>query len=147
MKRVLPFGAALALVCAPLLLLHPVRVQGRSMEPTLKDGELRWALRAWAAGPPTRGQVWLVAGPQGRALKRVVGLPGERLQEKEGELWISARVLAEPYVRHGDRESAGPWDLGTGYFLMGDNRPASQDSRTWGPLVREVFEGRVLGVD
>ena len=146
MKRLVPFAAAAALALSPLAFVHPFHVHGRSMEPTLQDGELCWALWAWCAGAPTRGQVWVVAGPQGGAVKRVVGLPGEHLEEKEGQLWIAGRVLPEPYVLQGDRENAGPWDCGTGYFLAGDHRPQSQDSRTWGPLPRAALQGRVLGL-
>ena len=136
--------AAATLALSPLLFIHPFRVHGRSMEPALKDGELRWALWAWCAGAPARGEVWIVQGPQGEAVKRVVGLPGETLNLNEGEIWNAGRIYAEPYAQGGGREAGGPWELGKGYFVLGDNRAASQDSRSWGPLPREAFEGKVL---
>jgi signal peptidase I len=144
-KRLWPFAAAAALALSPLVFVHPVRIQGRSMEPALRDGELRWGWWSWCAGEPRRGQVWVVMGPDGEAVKRVVGLPGETLVEKEGELWLAGRVLPEPYVERGDREAGGPWDCGGGYFLAGDHRPASRDSRAWGPLPRGAFQARVIG--
>lgn len=144
MKPWIPL-AAVALALAPLAVVHPVRVEGRSMEPALKDGQLAWVLRAWAAGAPTRGQVWLVAAPEGPALKRVVGLPGEVLAQVDGELWSPARRLEEPYVSASDRGGGGPWRCGPGqYLVLGDNRPDSRDGRVWGPLPAAAFEGRVL---
>ncbi len=144
MKRLLPYLAAALLAASPLAFVHPLRIQGHSMEPALKDGELRLVLRSWCASEPARGEVWLVKGPQGEAVKRVIGLPGETLSLKEGEIWNAGRVLVEPYVQHGNREAGGPWTLDRAYFLMGDNRPQSQDSRSWGPLPREAFEGKLL---
>ncbi|HJU84243.1 MAG TPA: signal peptidase I, partial [Holophagaceae bacterium] len=132
------------LAASPLAFVHPLHVQGHSMEPTLKDGELRLMLRGWCAGDPGRGELWVVKGPEGEAVKRVIGVPGETLKLKEGEVWNGNRVLVEPYVQKGNREAGGPWELGKGYFVMGDNRPASQDSRAWGPMPREAFEGRLL---
>ena len=74
--------AALALALAPLAVVRPVRVAGESMAPALKPGQVRWLLRSWAAGDPERFQVWLVDSPDGPALKRVVGLPGEVLDHR-----------------------------------------------------------------
>ena len=145
MKPWIP-AAAVALALAPFLVVHPLRVEGRSMAPALKDGQLAWVLRAWAAGTPKRGQVWLVAGPEGPALKRVVGLPGDVLAQVDGELWFPERRLDEPYISASDRGAGGPWRCGPGqYLLLGDNRPDSRDGRVWGPLPATVFEGRVLG--
>ena len=137
---------ALALALSPLTGVYPVRVSGRSMEPTLQAGELRWALRRWCAGEPRRGQVWALEGPQGPAIKRVVGLPGEELVQQKSELWLQNRPLEEPYVTHPERGEDGPWQSGQGYFLLGDRRSESQDSRSWGPLPRSAFRGRILGL-
>lgn len=136
---------ALGLVLAPFAVVHPVRVAGASMRPALAPGRVCWVLRAWACAPPRRGEVWLVEGPEGPALKRVVGLPGERLEQRQGELFVEGRPLAEPYVEHPERGEGGPWVAGSGYLLLGDNRPESRDGRAWGPLPRTAFRGRVLG--
>lgn len=144
MKPWIPF-AAVALALLPLAVVHPVRVEGRSMAPALQDGQLVWVLRAWAAGTPRRGQVWLVDGPEGPALKRVVGLPGEVLAEVDGELWLPERRLDDPYVSASDRSNGGPWRCGPGqYLFLGDNRPDSRDSRVWGPLSNLAARGRVM---
>ena len=135
----LAFGLALT----PLAVLHPVRVSGASMEPTLHDGDLRLGLRAWCAGQPKRGQVWLAAGPEGAVIKRVVGLPGEHLEQRDGSILLEGRPLDEPCAQK-DFRSLGPWDTGEGYLVLGDNRPKSRDGRAWGMLNRHAFRTRLL---
>lgn len=137
-------AAALALALTPLVVFHPVRILGRSMEPGLKPGALCFALRPWCAGTPAAGQIWLVRTPAGTAVKRLVGVPGDRVELRDGLLWINGRLVPEPYVDQTERASSGPWALGPGYFLLGDNRPESHDSRAWGALSGAVLEGRIL---
>lgn len=143
MKRWVPL-LALGIALTPLAVLHPVRIQGRSMEPTLKSGHLGWVLRRWAAGSPLRGQVWLVDTPDGPSLKRVLALPGEDLEMRNGELRRSGQHLAEDYVQHAERDITAAWSAGSGYLVLGDNRPASRDSRSWGALPPQAFRGRLL---
>lgn len=140
--RLLP--AALALALSPLIFLHPVRISGHSMEPLLRDGDLRLALRAWCAGAPRPGQVWLAEAPSSPVVKRLVAGPGTQVEIRDGEVWLNGAYLPEPYVARTERASGGPWATGPGWFLMGDNREASQDSRTWGPVPAGALEARVL---
>jgi signal peptidase I len=144
MKRLWPFGAAVLIALSPFAAIHPVRVEGHSMEPGLRDGQRVWALRAWCAGAPARGQVWIVDGPGGPAIKRLLGLPGETVQEQGGDLWIGGARIPEPYVARVDASDGGPWPCGAGYLFLGDNRPRSEDGRVWGPLPRAALEGRVV---
>ncbi len=137
--------AALALALAPLLVVHPVRVSGRSMEPTLHSGEIRWALRAWASHAPRRGEVWVVDGPDGASVKRVLGLPGETVAWDGPDLRVDGRTLDEPWVVHPERTGDGTQACGGGYLVLGDNRPASRDGRAWGPLPLRMLQARVLG--
>ena len=139
----IPF-AALALALAPLAAVHPVRVSGRSMEPTLRDGDLRWVLRAWISPAPKTGEVWVVEGPQGPSVKRVLGLPGDTLAWNGPDLWINGRRLDEPWVVHPERSGAGSRSCGDGYLVLGDNRPDSQDGRAWGAVSGAAMRGRVL---
>ncbi len=143
--RIWVLPAALILALSPLAVVRPVRVSGESMLPALKPGQVRWLLRSWAAGDPERFQVWLVEGPDGPALKRVVGLPGEVLDQRRGDLWLNEARLDEPHVDFVERGDAGPWACGSGYLVLGDNRPESRDGRSWGPLPRGRFTGRLLG--
>jgi signal peptidase I len=136
--------AALALALAPLLVVHPMRVSGTSMAPTLRDGQLAWALRAWVSHAPRRGEVWLVAGPEGTSVKRVIGLPGEAVSWQGPDVWVQGQRLEEPWVQFPERGGEGRQACGSGYLVLGDNRPASQDGRSWGPLPPGAMRGRVL---
>jgi signal peptidase I len=136
--------AALALALSPLLVVHPVRVSGHSMEPALAEGDRRWALRAWASGAPRRDEVWIVAGPQGPAIKRVLGLPGDVVVWRGPDLWINGKRHKEPWVTHPERTGQGQKACGEGYLVMGDNRPESQDGRAWGTLPLKALRERVL---
>lgn len=115
------------------------------MAPALQDGELRLALRAWAAGAPRRGEVWLVEGPEGPAIKRVAALPGERIELRDGDALVAGRRVPPPEGARLERQD-GAWACGAGCFLLGDNRPASRDSRVWGPLPLRSLRARVLGL-
>lgn len=136
--------AALALALSPLLVVHPVRVSGQSMEPALRNGDLRLALWGWISPSPKRGQVWLVEGPYGPSVKRVLGLPGETAEWQGPDLWIDGRRLEEPWVLHPEPGGRGRAACGEGYLVLGDNRPESQDGRSWGPLPAKALRGRVL---
>ena len=83
----------------------------------------------------------------GTFLKRVIGLPGEQVSERNGYFYVDGKKLNEPYLGLYDRDSVtqtwprlGPKQ----YFMMGDNRLASCDSRTWGPVPRSSFIGPVV---
>jgi signal peptidase I len=137
-------AAALALALAPLAFVHPVRISGRSMVPRLDDGEVCLVLRAWCAGAPADGQVWVVQTPAGPAVKRLVGLPGDRVELRDGELWRNGKPAPDPRGARSGRETGGPWAAGQGYFLLGDNRQDSRDSRSWGALPARALLGRIL---
>jgi signal peptidase I len=114
------------------------------MKPALTDGDLRWALRAWASHAPRRGEVWVVAGPRGSSVKRVIGLPGETVTWRGADVWIDGRRLDEPWVIHPERSGEGQQVRGTGYLVLGDNRPESQDGRSWGMVPASAMLGRIL---
>ena len=143
MRHLVPL-AALALALSPLAVVHPVRVEGHSMEPTLRPNDLRWVLRAWASHAPRRGEVWIVEGPQGDSAKRVAGLPGEVVTWEGPDVWVNGQRLDEPWVIHPDRSGGGTLVCGQGYLVLGDNRPESQDGRTWGPVPQSAMTGRLL---
>ena len=121
------------------------------MSPTLRDGDV--ALVAKRGRSLSRGRIAVVradaaAGAAGGMVqvKRVVGLPGERVELREGSLFIDEAHRPEPYLG-GLPANVGldraEWRLGAGeYFVMGDNRARSVDSRRYGP----VGEDAVLGV-
>jgi signal peptidase I len=122
--------------------LEPVLVKGGSMRPTLVPGQ-RIAV-APLLRPPRRGDlVVLDRGGDLEVVKRVVGLPGERVRLAGGRLEVDGTVVPEPYLAHG---GAGELDLRLGpaeYLVLGDHRAASTDGRDFGPVGADALLGRV----
>jgi len=142
--RPLTYAAAFLLAISPLAFLHPVRVDGGSMEPTLKDGQVLLALWPWCSGSPKLGEVWIFDSPEGSAIKRVLALPNQVLEQRNGYLVRDGAFVEEPYVSFREVRDDGPWAAGEGYLLLGDNRPASRDCRLWGAVGRGAVRGRVI---
>jgi signal peptidase I len=79
-------------------------------------------------------------------LKRVIGLPGEKIESNAGQIVVNGSPLDEPYVMSEARSSDSwpPLEIPAGhYFLMGDNRSNSSDSRTWGTVAEKLIYGKV----
>jgi signal peptidase I len=120
------------------------QVRGSSMEPTLQDGQylVIGKLIYWVH-PPERGDIIVFEPPTNPSddyIKRIVGLPGERIEIQGGAVWVDGVLLEEPYTNPGSY--SGAWNLGDGeYFVLGDNRNNSSDSHNWGVLP----EGNVVG--
>jgi signal peptidase I len=132
----------LAAVAGRLARLEPMLVQGESMRPTLVPGQ-RIAVGPLDR-PPARGDVVVLPRPGLEVVKRVVGLPGERVRLAAGRVEVDGRVLHEPYLKGGGGDGL---DLRLGpaeYLVLGDNRAASSDGRDFGPVPGDAFLGRVL---
>ena len=129
-----------------------VQVQGRSMVPTLKDGERYFLNRIafkWRA--PGRGDVVVIKDPGhvDYAVKRIIGLPGESLSLMDGAVYLNGARLSEPYLTRGTRTTTPdrqdkfikvPQDR---YFILGDNRGNSEDSRNYGAVHRSQIIGLI----
>lgn len=77
-------------------------------------------------------------------VKRIVGLPGEIINIKDGKVFINGTVLNEPYIKEAP-EYSKEWEIPSNkYFLMGDNRNKSEDSSVWGPIDEELIISRVV---
>lgn len=126
------------------------RVQGQSMAPTLRQGDYVLVRACEQIGrAPRRGDIVVVALGEGRHVKRIVGLPDERVVFTEGALLIDGQRLTEPYLR-GLPPYLGLTDTDISlapdeYFVMGDNRLRSTDSRHGGPVARSSIVGRAIG--
>ena len=101
----------------------------------------------FAIHPPRRGDVIVFRFPKDPRkdfVKRVIGLPGEEVEIVSGTPYIDGVPLEEPYLTSQDRSSAAPLLLGEGeYFVMGDNRRSSNDSRNWGAVPEKNILGKV----
>lgn len=124
------------------------RIEGFSMEPTLSSGQyiiVNRALYRWFS-PPQRGDI-IVLNPENNPerdyIKRIIGLPGETVEVKQGRVYINNKPLAEDYLARLGSYTKPPLTLGPDeYYVLGDNRDNSNDSHTWGPLKRDHIEGK-----
>jgi signal peptidase I len=123
--------------------LEPMLVKGGSMRPTLGPGQ-RIAV-APLVRPPARGDLVVLNRPGNlEVVKRVVGLPGERVRLLSGQLEVDGRAVPEPYLA--GPPSFGDLDLELGpaqYLVLGDHRAASSDGRDVGPVPADALVGRV----
>lgn len=151
MKRILCIIAAAAVICALLRLFvfHTARITGSSMERTLNGGDvvLVYDLAYAFGNAPQRGDIVECTFPErsGRYVKRLIGLPGDRIEIRENCVYINGEYLSESYVSSVAEDYA--IQLGADdYFVLGDNRADSYDSRAadMGTLKQENIHGRVL---
>ena len=149
-----------ALMIAALVvvfIVQPVKVEGTSMLPRLHDGErifvnkliyydeYRWAPKI------ERGDIvvfWYPNDPSKSYIKRVIGLPGEIVEVREGTVFINGAVLEEKYLDPSENSSSAsqrPVQVNLNYyFVMGDNRDNSSDSRSWGLVPKKYIYGKAL---
>jgi signal peptidase I len=164
---VLAVGAVLAIKA---WVVNPYRIPSSSMEPTLHCAEPEQGCLAdfsdrvlanrfiYHFRDPRRGEIVVFQTPSGRNsqcyrepttfVKRIIGLPGETIEERVGRIFVDDKPLDEPYVapERRDRKS-GRWQVPQGsYFMMGDNRAQSCDSRDWGAVPRGNLIGPVFAV-
>jgi signal peptidase I len=158
--------AVVAIAVALLIqafLVKPYRIPSESMEDTLLIGDRVLVDRiSWRFSEPERGDIVVFhppfAGPV--LIKRIVGMPGDQLSLRDGAVYVNGEPLDEPYVRIGDKGSPEPtdpfdnglpWSLQEPYtvpdgnfFVMGDNRTDSGDSREFGPVPRGQLVGQAF---
>ena len=163
-------GAVAIVLAIKQWVVNPYRIPTSSMEPTLHcavpgDGcTARFSDRVLAnrfiyhLTDPKRGDIVVFDTPEearrecgvsGTFVKRIVALPGETWEMRDGDVFINGRRLEEPYVkpeRRGDETSPPRKIPEDHYFVMGDNRVKSCDSRFWGPLAEDALIGEVFAV-
>ncbi|VAW32263.1 Signal peptidase I [hydrothermal vent metagenome] len=155
-KDIITFILLVVLVVVPirLFIAQPFVVDGESMHPTFENGNYLIVDEiSYDFEKPKRGEVIVFRYPGNPSIfyiKRVIGLPGETVTIKNGITTITkpngaSLTLSEPYISA--RDASSPTNITltpTQYFVMGDNRPESSDSRVWGPLPARDIVGRVL---
>ena len=154
--RLLMRDLLFALMFAALMVVfvvQPVKVEGTSMLPRLHDGERIFVNKLIYYGIPnlTRGDIivfWFPDDPSKSYIKRIIGLPGEMVEVRDGRILINNVELEEPYLdpqRNVSRANYPPVQVKSHYyFVMGDNRDASSDSRRWGLVPEKYIYGKAL---
>jgi len=123
------------------------RIEGQSMEANLHDGQFLIVNKlVFYLHPPERGDVVVFHSPENPRkdfIKRIIGLPGEEVEIVNGQVYINGIPLHETYVHNPAQRSWGPQVVGEfEYFVLGDNRSNSSDSRSWGMLDGNAIIGK-----
>lgn len=134
-------------------LYQPVKVEGTSMAPQLHDQDRLFINKfAYQFEKIDRDDVVVFYYPrdmQKSYIKRVIGLPGDTIRIVDGDVFVNGKVIAEPYVpeRYRDVRSMDQFRVPDGeYFVMGDHRSISSDSRDFGPVERNLIYGKAAFV-
>jgi signal peptidase I len=172
LRKILDWGLTLLIAAAFVLVFEaevakPYRIPSSSMEPTLHcarpgawcEGEFSDRVLvnrlAYRFGSPKRGDIVVFTAPPAAAtdcgeggtyVKRLIGLPGETVSEKNSVISINGKPLVEHYTLDTKEDkTTGTWHVPKGhYFFLGDDRPHSCDSRTWGTVPRSNLIGPIL---
>jgi signal peptidase I len=136
-----------------IFLYQPVRVEGTSMLPVLEDQDRLFINKmAYRVGEIHRGDVVVFQYPRDHEksyIKRVIALPGDDLRIDHGQVYVNGQAIAETYVpkRFADDRSQPEMSVPAHeYFVMGDHRSISSDSRDFGPVERELIYGKAAFV-
>jgi signal peptidase I len=153
--RDLAFSVLIAVVLI-VFIYQPVKVEGTSMMPTLSDQERIFINKftyEFGLGSIEHGDTvvfWFPYDKSKSYIKRVIGLPGDRVRVDAGQVYVNGQALVEDYVPEENRD-AGSWRGGEDqivpkgcYFVLGDHRNSSSDSRSWGYVPRENIYGKAV---
>lgn len=152
----LRYAAIAAIIIIPIrtFIAQPFVVSGNSMFPTFHNGEYLIVDETTKyIGEYHRGDVVILRYPNDPSkyfIKRVIGLPGETVTIQNGTVSITSStrtvplVLAEPYVKNAKFDTSSRTLTDSEYFVMGDNRAQSSDSRVWGPVPKKLMDGKAL---
>lgn len=134
-----------------LLILRPHKIKGASMEPNFPDGEYLLTEKvSYYTKEPQRGDVVVFKPPisEDEFIKRIIALPGEIVSISNGKFFINNQELDESYInvntssgiflKEGEKYLVPEGE----YFVAGDNRSHSSDSRIWGPITKKVIAGK-----
>lgn len=123
------------------------RIEGQSMEPNFHDGEYLIVNKlAYRLGEYERGDVIVFQYPNDPSkdyIKRIIGLPGDTVEIRDGQLFVNNTQIEEPYLHMPNTRDEPPTVVEAGHlYVMGDNRPASSDTRSWGQLGQNFVIGQ-----
>lgn len=138
-----------------LFLYQPVKVEGTSMMPALVDQErifINKFVYRFGLGNIERGDMvvfWFPGDPTKSYIKRVIGVPGDSVQVDDGTVLVNGQRLEESYVNEEfrDRQSMSAFKVQPEeFFVLGDHRSSSNDSRSWGTVPRRYIYGKAVFV-
>ncbi len=142
---------ALLIIVFVLFVYQPVKVEGGSMEPGLEDQERIFINKlVYRVETIDRGDIVVFRyprDPRKSFIKRVIGVPGDRVRIVSGHVFVNGQALAEPYVPDEFFDSRSCSEIVVkpeSYFVMGDHRSASNDSREFGPVPRANIYGKAV---
>ena len=139
-----------------LFVAQPHKVSGSSMYPNFHDGDYIITNKiSYRFNPPERGDIVVFKNPKDQSqdfIKRIVGVPGDKVKVEKGLVFLNGKVLKEPYISSEITTEGGAF-LADGnevtvpsdhYLVLGDNRNRSSDSREWGYITKEEIIGKVI---
>lgn len=134
-----------------LFVYQPVKVEGGSMEPGLQDQERIFINKlAYRLESIERGDIIVFRyprDPRKSFIKRVIGLPGDRVRVSDGHVYLNGHLTPEPYVPEEFLDSRSYPEVrvpADSYFVLGDHRSMSNDSREFGPVARSYIYGKAV---
>jgi len=134
-----------------VFLFQPFKVEGASMQPALVDHERILVNKLiYRLQPVERGDVvvfWFPGDPHRSFVKRIIGMPGDQVAIRNGQVFVNGEALEEPYLtaphRRGDHHRTVTVQAGN-YFVLGDHRSVSNDSRAWGQVPERLILGKAV---
>ena len=144
MKEYVPFVIALILVLSfKTYLFAPIKVNGTSMDDTLKDGDIMLLnIISLKVSGIKRFDIVVIKEKNELIIKRVIGLPGEEVEYKDNKLYINGEEIDDPYgttpTNDFEKTTVGEGE----YFVLGDNRAVSKDSRFLGTFTMDDIKGK-----
>jgi signal peptidase I len=149
------FISVILAILVILFLYQPVKVEGTSMMPALVDQErifINKFVYRFGLGNIERGDMvvfWFPMDPTKSYIKRVIGIPGDNIEVDDGVVVVNGQRLEESYVNEEfrDRQSMSAFKVQPEeFFVLGDHRSSSNDSRTWGTVPRKYIYGKAVFV-
>ncbi len=148
-KEIIPYIIVIILVLLiKTYLVSPIRVNGSSMHPTLKDGDIMILNKIhYLLTDIQRFDIVVIKTENSPIIKRIIGLPGDKIEYKNNELYVNNKKVIEEFL-HTEIEDYNIEELGkvtvpkNNYFVLGDNRKNSMDSRFYGFIEKKNIQGR-----
>ena len=139
-KEIIPYIILIiAVILIRTFIVTPIRVNGPSMDKTLKDGEIMILNKI---AKIKKNDIVVVEIPNDKIIKRVIAIPGESIYCKDGIVYVNDKEIEENYTSSETEDFEKVFLKDDEYFVMGDNRKVSMDSRKLGPIRKENIIGK-----